>query len=111
MKPLKVGICGLGTVASGVVDVLRRNSETISARAGCDIKVVQVASRRLKDNVDLSGIEFTTDLLSLVDNPDVDVVAELIGGCELAKELVERAIVNGKHVVTANKALIAGARQ
>lgn len=107
MKPLKVGICGLGTVASGVINVLKRNQNEISARAGSHIEVIQVASRRMKDNCDLTGIEFTTDLNAVVENPDVDVVAELIGGYDLAKELVCKAISNGKHVVTANKALIA----
>lgn len=107
MKSLKVGICGLGTVASGVINVIKRNQSEISARAGCPIEIIQVASRRMKDNCDLSGIEFTTDMFAPVNNPDVDVVAELIGGYELAKELVESAIKNGKHVVTANKALIA----
>lgn len=107
MKPLKVGICGLGTVASGVINVLNRNREEISARAGSQIEVIQVASRRLKDNCDMTGIAFTTDLSEVVNNPDVDVVAELIGGYDLAKDLVCSAIKNGKHVVTANKALIA----
>lgn len=107
MKPLKVGICGLGTVASGVINVLNRNREEISARAGSQIEVIQVASRRLKDNCDMTGIAFTTDLSEVVNNPDVDVVAELIGGYDLAKDLVCTAIKNGKHVVTANKALIA----
>lgn len=107
MEPLKVGICGLGTVASGVINVLKRNQLEISSRAGCSVKVVQVASRRLKDNCDLTGIDFTTDLMAVVNNPEVDVVAELIGGYDLAKDIVCKAIENGKHVVTANKALIA----
>jgi len=107
LKSLKVGICGLGTVASGVINVLKRNQAEISARAGCDIEVIQVASRRLKDTCDMSGIEFTTTLEDVVNNPEIDVVAELIGGYDLAKDLVCQAIKNGKHIVTANKALIA----
>lgn len=107
MKSLKVGICGMGTVASGVINVIKRNQTEIAARAGIAIEVVQVASRRLRDNCDMTGVGFTTDLNEVVNNPDVDVVAELIGGYELAKELVEKALNNGKHVVTANKALIA----
>lgn len=107
MSTLKIGICGLGTVASGVINVLKRNQQEISGRAGRAIEVVQVASRRLKQNCDLAGIEFTTDLNAVVNNPDIDVVVELIGGYDLAKELVLKAIANGKHVVTANKALIA----
>ena len=107
LKSLKVGICGLGTVASGVINVIKRNQREISARAGSRIEVVQVASRSLKDNCDMSNIEFTTNLMDVVNNPNVDVVAELIGGYDLAKDIVLAAIKNGKHVVTANKALIA----
>ena len=107
MKSLKVGICGLGTVASGVINVIKRNQQEISARAGCQIEVIHVASRSLKDNCDMTGIEFTTSLMDVINNPEVDVVAELIGGYDLAKEIVCSAIRNGKHVVTANKALIA----
>ena len=107
MKSLKVGICGLGTVASGVINVLKRNQNEISARAGCSIDVVQVASRRMRDNCDMQGIAFTTSIDELIDNPEIDVVAELIGGYDLAKDLVIKALNNGKHVVTANKALIA----
>lgn len=107
MKSLKVGICGLGTVASGVINVLKRNQNEISDRAGCSIDVVQVASRRMRDNCDMQGIAFTTSIDELIDNPEIDVVAELIGGYDLAKDLVIKALNNGKHVVTANKALIA----
>lgn len=107
MSSVKIGICGLGTVASGVINVLKRNQQDITARAGCQVEVIQVASRKLKDNCDLSGIEFSTNVMDVVNNPDVDVVAELIGGYDLAKDIVCAAIKNGKHVVTANKALIA----
>lgn len=107
MKTLRLGICGLGTVASGVVNVLNRNRELITSRAGCAIEIIQVASRSKKDNCDLTGIEFTTDLNAVVNNPDVDVVLELIGGYDVAKGIVESALKAGKHVVTANKALIA----
>jgi len=107
LKSLKVGICGLGTVASGVINVIKRNQQEISARAACQVDVIHVASRSLKNNCDMTGIEFTTNLMDVINNPDVDVVAELIGGYDLAKDLVCAAIRNGKHVVTANKALIA----
>lgn len=107
LKSLKIGICGMGTVASGVINVIKRNQNEISARAGARIEVIQVASRRLRDNCDMTGIEFTTDINELVNNVDVDVVVELIGGYDLAKEIVTKALENGKHVVTANKALIA----
>ena len=107
LKTLRLGICGLGTVASGVVNVLNRNRDLITSRAGCSIEIVQVASRRKRDNCDLSGVDFTTDLNAVVNNPDVDVVLELIGGYDVAKDIVETALKAGKHVVTANKALIA----
>ena len=107
MKSLKIGVCGLGTVASGVINVIKRNQQEISARADCQVEVIQVASRSLKNNCDMTDIEFSTNLMDVVNNPDVDVVAELIGGYDLAKEIVLAAIKNGKHVVTANKALIA----
>ena len=107
MKTLNIGICGLGTVASGVINVIQRNQEEISARAGCSLNVIRVASRTKKDNCDLSNIIFSTDLMDVVNDPNVDVFVELIGGYDLAKELVCLAIKQGKHVVTANKALIA----
>lgn len=107
MKPVKIGICGLGTVASGTINVLKRNRETIANRAGRSIEITQVGSRRKRDNCDLTGIDFTTDIFEVAANPDVDILVELIGGYEVARELVLKALKNGKHVVTANKALIA----
>lgn len=107
MEALKIGICGLGTVASGVINVIQRNQTEISARAGCSLNVIRVASRTKKDNCDLSNITFTTDLMDVVNDPEVDVLVELIGGYDLSKEIVCAAIKQGKHVVTANKALIA----
>lgn len=107
MKPVKVGICGLGTVGSGTVNVFRRNAKEIIGRAGCPIEIVQVGSRRRKDNCDLTGIEFSEDIFAVAKNPEIDIIVELIGGYDIAKELVLTAIENGKHVVTANKALIA----
>lgn len=104
---MKIGICGLGTVASGVINVIQRNQAEISARAGCTLDIVRVASRTKKDTCDLSEIIFTTDLMDVVNDTEVDVLVELIGGYELAKEIVLAAIRKGKHVVTANKALIA----
>lgn len=109
MKQLNVGIVGLGTVGGGTYTVLTRNADEMSRRTGVDIRVTQVADK----NVDLvkslvsgdTGI--TDDAFALVSNPNVDVVVELIGGCTIAKELVLKAIENKKHVVTANKALIA----
>ncbi|MDR6179687.1 homoserine dehydrogenase [Pseudomonas sp. SORGH_AS 211] len=107
MKPVKVGICGLGTVGSGTFNVLKRNAEEIARRAGRGIEVAQIAQRRLNPQCDTGSTPITADVLAVADNPEIDVVVELIGGYTLARELVLRAIANGKHVVTANKALIA----
>ena len=109
MNPVKVGLLGLGTVGGGTVTVLKRNADEIARRAGRGIRVTQASARDITRPrpVDTSDIELTSDPFAVVGNPDVDVVVELIGGYELARELVLRAIANGKHVVTANKALIA----
>lgn len=107
MKSVKVGICGFGTVGGGTFTVLTRNAEEIARRVGRRITVEQMASRRLNDNIDLGDTTFTTDLLAVANNPEIDIVVELIGGDTLAKEIVLTAIANGKHVVTANKALLA----
>jgi homoserine dehydrogenase len=107
LKPVKIGICGLGTVATGTIDVLRRNAAEISARAGRDIVIEHVGARRDNPNCDTKDIRLSRDIFAVVEDPSVDIVVELIGGYEPAKELVLRAIANGKHVVTANKALIA----
>ena len=109
MNPVKVGLLGLGTVGGGTLTVLSRNAREISRRAGCDIEVVIAAARDVNKarSFDTSGITLTTNPQEVVDDPQVQVVVELIGGDEPARELVMRAIANGKHVVTANKALIA----
>ena len=107
MKPVKVGICGLGTVGSGTFNVLKRNAEEIARRAGRGIEVAQIAQRRPNPQCDTGSTPITADVLAVADNPEIDVAAELIGGCTLARALALRAIANGKHVVTANKALIA----
>ncbi|MEM7195364.1 MAG: homoserine dehydrogenase [Pseudomonadota bacterium] len=109
MKAVNIGLIGLGTVGSGTLQVLARNSAEISRRAGRDIRVTHAAVRDLnKDRgVDLTGIELTDDPMSVVNNNDVDIVVEVIGGEDIARDCVLRAIENGKHVVTANKALIA----
>ncbi len=109
MEPVKVGLLGLGTVGGGTVNVLRRNASEISRRAGREIEVTHAAARDLSKPRICSddGISLTDDPFSIVNNPDIEIVAELIGGTELARELVLQAIANGKHVVTANKALIA----
>ena len=110
MSVLRVGIAGLGTVGAGVMRVLAENAELITARAGKDITVTAVSarSRGLERGVALTGLRWHDDALALADDPDVDVVVELIGGSEgVARRLVEQAIAGGKPVVTANKALLA----
>ena len=107
MKSVNIGICGLGTVGSGTFNVLARNRALINARAGCDIKVTAVGARRDNASCDTSQVIVERDILALTKRSDVDIIVELIGGTTTAKELVLQAIANGKHVVTANKALIA----
>mgnify|MGYP001814637465 FL=1 len=109
MNPVNVGLLGLGTVGGGTFNVLNRNAEEIVRRAGRGIQITHAAARQY-DPARLPGIDAITvsdDAFAVVDNPDVDIVVELIGGYEPARELVLKAIANGKHVVTANKALIA----
>lgn len=107
MKPVKVGICGLGTVGGGTFNVLKRNAQEIARRAGRAIEVAQVAARSLNPKCVITDTLVTDDVFKVVNNPEIDIVVELIGGYTLARELVLKAIENGKHVVTANKALIA----
>ncbi len=109
MKPVKIGVLGLGTVGGGTVNVLKRNAKEIARRAGREIVVTRASARDLgRERIcDTQGITLTTDPFEIVNDPEIEVVLELIGGDTLAKELVLRAIENGKHVVTANKALIA----
>jgi homoserine dehydrogenase len=107
LKPVKVGICGFGTVGGGTFNVLTSNANQIARRAGRDIIIQQVGARRDNPACDTSSTNVTRDIFDVVRNPEVDVVVELIGGYDVARELVLEAIKNGKHVVTANKALIA----
>ena len=105
---MKVGILGLGTVGGGVVNVLQKNSESIKRRTGVEIDLVIAGVRDItkKRICDTKKIQLTEDPFEVVNHPEIDVVLELIGGFGLAKELVEKAINNGKHIITANKALI-----
>src|SRR5574338_405758 len=110
MKPMNVGLLGIGTVGGGTFTVLRRNAEEITRRAGRPIRITAVSDK----NLELAGrvtagseVRLTDDAFSVVADPDVDIVVELIGGYGVARELVLKAIENGKHVVTANKALLA----
>ncbi len=109
MKAIQVGLLGLGTVGGGTLTVLRRNAEEIARRAGREIRVTHAAVRNLDKAQTLAGegLTLTTDSFAVVNNPAIDIVVELIGGISPARELVLQAIANGKHVVTANKALIA----
>jgi homoserine dehydrogenase len=109
VQSVKIGILGLGTVGSGTVSVLKRNSKEISRRAGRGIEITRAADKNLDSpkTCDLSGIELTDDAFSVVNDPEIQIVVELIGGTGIARDLVMQAIENGKHVVTANKALIA----
>ena len=107
MKLVNIGICGLGTVGGGTFNVLRDNAELITARAGAQIQVIHIGARREVPAFDLSGMRVSRDIFDVARDPEVDVLVELIGGTTVARELVEAAIVAGKHVVTANKALIA----
>ena len=108
MKPIHVGLLGLGTVGGGTLTVLRRNAEEITRRAGREIRVLRAAVRNLDKAKALAGdLPLTTNPFDVVDDPDIDIVVELIGGLEPARELVMQAIAHGKHVVTANKHLVA----
>ncbi|MGB5255352.1 MAG: homoserine dehydrogenase [Sedimenticolaceae bacterium] len=109
MDPVRVGLLGLGTVGGGTLNVLVRNAAEIARRAGRAIVVAHAAAREYDaDGLEgLDRVEVCDDAFAVVDNPKIDIVVELIGGFSPARELVLRAIENGKHVVTANKALIA----
>jgi homoserine dehydrogenase len=109
LNPVNVGLLGLGTVGGGTFNVLNRNANEITRRAGRGIRISHAAARDF-DPARLPGIDaisVSDDAFAIVDEPEVDIIVELIGGYEPARELVLRAIANGKHVVTANKALIA----
>ena len=109
MKPIHVGLLGIGTVGGGTFAVLRRNQEEITRRAGRGIVIRMVADKDLGRAHKLVGdaAEITDDAYQVVRNPEIDIVIELIGGTKVAKDLILAAIDSGKHVVTANKALLA----
>lgn len=107
LKPVKVGLCGLGTVGSGTFNILRDNAEEITRRVGRSIIIEQIGARRDNPTCDTTDVNITRDIFDVASNPEIDIVVELIGGTSVARELVLLAIENGKHVVTANKALIA----
>lgn len=110
MSELRIAIAGLGTVGAGTLRLLQANADLIAARAGKKIVVKAVSARdkKRKRDCNLSGIEWADDAKSLAQRPDVDAVVELIGGANgAAKELAELSLKNGKHYITANKALLA----
>jgi homoserine dehydrogenase len=106
-KSIKVGICGFGTVGGGSYNLLQANGEEITRRVGCAIDVVRIASRSINSGDVNSAVNISNDPFDIVNDPEVDIVIETIGGFDPAFEVVRQALVNGKHVVTANKALIA----
>ncbi len=106
MKKLKIGLAGLGTVGRGVYDIIHKDAKILTQRSETIFEIVAVASRSRKDFVD-SKIKFYENVVDLADDENVDVIVEVMGGLTTAKELVEKAIKNGKKVVTANKALLA----
>ena len=109
MKPIQVGLLGMGTVGSGTFNVLRRNQAEIQRRAGRGIEITMVADLDVAKAQSLAGpqVKVVSDARQIIANPDIDIVVELIGGYGIAKSLVLEAIAAGKHVVTANKALLA----
>ncbi len=107
MDSVKVGIAGLGTVGSGTVNVLKRNARDIARRVGRPIEITHIGARRDNPACDTQGIRLSRDIFAVATDPDIDILVELIGGIDTARELVLTAIKNGKHIVTANKALIA----
>ena len=109
MKPIQVGLLGIGTVGSGVFTVLQRNQEEIKRRAGRGIEITMVADldTARAQAVAGKGVQVVSDARAVIANPNIDIVIELIGGYGIAKALVMEAIAAGKHVVTANKALLA----
>jgi len=110
LKSVRIGLMGLGTVGGGTATVLTRNADEISRRVGRSLEIVHAAAREINEQTLFaadSGVKLSEDAWDVVNDADVDVVVELIGGYSPARELVLKAIENGKHVVTANKALIA----
>jgi homoserine dehydrogenase len=107
LKPINIGICGLGTVGYGSFSVLKNNCLEISRRVGTDVLVSHIGTRGLRPGQDIGAVKISKDVFAVVNDPAVDIVLELMGGIDVAKQLILHAIANGKHVVTANKALIA----
>jgi len=106
-SPVRIGLCGLGTVGSGVVDIFQASAELIAKRAAVPVELAHIGARRDRPGCDTSAYRVSRDIFEVATDPDIDVVVELIGGTTVARDLVVAALEAGKHVVTANKALIA----
>ena len=105
---LTIGLAGLGTVGGGLVRLLSENKEELRSRTGCDIRLKSVAVRDISRPRDLpEGVRLTDNPMTLAEDPEIDVVIELMGGIDLAKQLIARSLENGKQIITANKALLA----
>ncbi|MEX0622970.1 homoserine dehydrogenase [Saccharospirillum sp.] len=107
MKSVNVGLCGLGTVGSGTFNVMQRNLDDIARRAGKPVRITHVGARRDNPACHLGSVKVSRDIFDVARDPDIHILVELIGGNDVAKELVLEAIKHGKHVVTANKSMIA----
>ena len=106
-EALRIGVCGVGTVGLATIDILRQQSAMVSARAGKELKVTHVGARRDHAEHDYGDARVSRDVMDVARDPEVDVLVELIGGTGVAYDLIKLAIEQGKHIVTANKALIA----
>lgn len=105
-QPVRLAVLGLGTVGTGVLQLLEKNLDEIKRRTGREVKITHVGTRRERNDID-SSIAQSADLLSIIEKDDVDIVVEVMGGTTTAKDVITHAILHGKHVVTANKALLA----
>ena len=106
-QAIRLGLCGLGTVASGVIHLFNEHANLVASRSGVTLELAHIGARRDNPACDTSAFKVSRDIFDVVRDPNVDVVIELIGGTTVAHELVKEALANGKHVITANKALIA----
>ncbi len=107
LDSLNIGVCGVGTVGLATMDILMRQAEVLEARSGKSMKLVHVGARREHPDHDYGDARVSRDVMALAEDPEIDVLVELIGGTSAAYDLIKGAIQQGKHIVTANKALIA----
>ena len=107
LESLNIGVCGVGTVGLATMDILMRQARVLEARSGKSMKLVHVGARREHPDHDYGDARVSRDVMALAEDPEIDVLVELIGGTSAAYDLIKRAIQQGKHIVTANKALIA----